>query len=330
MGGDFGPQVTVPACLTFLKSSPHSKIILVGQQKLIERYLPANYSSRIEIVHASAVVSMNDKPSSYLKGQQDTSLENCISLLADKNADAAVSAGNTGAMMILGKKIAGCHPAIDRPALVAPIPRLDGKTAFVLDIGANVDCSADTLVQFAFLGATVSKALTNTEDPKVFLLNIGTESIKGSQQVRYADQMLQNKVDSLNYQGFLEANRLITGNADVVVCDGFSGNVLLKAIEGSMKLSLDNLYKAFEANLYNRLVGFLALPVLKRTVPDLDPRYKNGTLFVGLKQILIKAHGASDEFAFRKALETAKQSAESEVVKRVGQSLDAMMDQELV
>lgn len=328
MGGDFGPRITIPASLEFLKSYSEVSLFLVGDQDQIKQYLPFEHSNRVSVVHAPEAVSMNDKPSQFLRNGQNTSMYKAIELVSDGLAQNAISAGNTGAMMILGKRLLGCHTLIERPALVASVPRLDGGVCYVLDVGANIDCSSDQLVQLAYLGATVSKCLNGLADPQVYLLNVGTESIKGSQKVRYAANLLEEKTGEINYRGFIEANQLVTGNADVVICDGFAGNVLLKSLEGTMKLSLETLHQAFERNFFSRLLGLLVAPIIKSTAPHLDPRYKNGTLFIGLNGSLMKCHGNSDEFAFKNALKLAMDSVKKDAASKINSQLDLLLTQD--
>ncbi|HET8707385.1 MAG TPA: phosphate acyltransferase PlsX, partial [Pseudomonadales bacterium] len=264
MGGDHGPTVTVPAVLSFLSQRPEAKVFMVGDQAQINQQLGQHLSdslkSRIEIVHASEVVTMDEKPSSALRTKKDSSMRVAINLVRDGHAKACVSAGNTGALMAISRFVLKTHPKIDRPAICTSIPTMNGS-CLMLDLGANVDCSAEHLYQFALMGNVLARALSNLENPKVGLLNIGEEEIKGNDQVKAANDLLAAS-DHFNYIGYVEGDGVFCGDADVVVCDGFVGNVALKSSEGVAKLIQSFLKEEFTRSWFTKILALIALPVL--------------------------------------------------------------------
>ncbi|WP_426111544.1 phosphate acyltransferase PlsX [Pseudomonas sp. DSP3-2-2] len=305
MGGDFGPRNIVQASLACLIATPSLHLILVGQASLIEALIARQSGvdrSRLHVVNASEVISMDERPSQALRGKPDSSMRVALGLVAQGQAQACVSAGNTGALMALSRFVLKTLPGIDRPAMVAAIPTQRGYCQ-LLDLGANVDCSAENLYQFAVMGSVAAEAL-GVSRPKVALLNVGTEDIKGNQQVKLAASLLQ-AAPGLNYSGFIEGDGLYRGEADVVVCDGFVGNILLKSSEGLATMISARVQALFSQNLLTKAVGVLALPLMKRMQADLAPARHNGASFLGLQGIVVKSHGSAGVQGFQSAIQRA-------------------------
>lgn len=309
MGGDFGPRSIVQASIACLSATPSLHLTLVGQPSLLEDLvgglvggLAAADRARLQIVAASEVIGMDERPSQALRGKPDSSMRIALELVRDGKAQACVSAGNTGALMALSRFVLKTLPGIDRPAMVAAIPTQAGYCQ-LLDLGANVDCSAENLYQFAVMGSVAAQAL-GVHRPRVALLNIGTEDIKGNQQVKLAASLLQN-ARGLNYIGFVEGDGLYRGEADVVVCDGFVGNILLKSSEGLATMIGARIEALFRGGLLARAAGAMALPLLKRLQADLAPARHNGASFLGLQGIVIKSHGSAGVQGLQSAIQRA-------------------------
>ncbi|MBD8707048.1 phosphate acyltransferase PlsX [Pseudomonas sp. CFBP 13711] len=305
MGGDFGPRHIVQASIACLLATPSLHLTLVGQSHLLEELIARHSGvdrSRLHVVHASEIITMDERPSQALRGKPDSSMRVALGLLADGKAHACVSAGNTGALMALSRFVLKTLPGIDRPAMVAAIPTQRGYCQ-LLDLGANVDCTAEHLYQFAVMGSVAAEAL-GVVRPRVALLNVGTEDIKGNQQVKLAASLLQ-AAPGLNYIGFVEGDGLYRGEADVVVCDGFVGNVLLKSSEGLALMIGERIERLFRRNVLSRLVGLMARPVLGRLKADLAPARHNGASFLGLQGIVVKSHGSADAQGFQSAIQRA-------------------------
>lgn len=305
MGGDFGPRCIVPACLSAMAENPSLELILVGQAPVLEEILsrqPGVDRARLRVEHASEIIAMDERPAQALRNKPDSSMRQALELVRQGRAQACVSAGNTGALMALARYVLKTLPGIDRPAMVTGIPTQAGRT-LLLDLGANVDCSAEHLYQFAVMGA-VAAEVQGTLRPRIALLNVGTEDIKGNQQVKLAASLLQ-QADELNYCGFIEGDGLYRGEADVVVCDGFVGNILLKSSEGLVTMLSARIASLFKESLGSRLVGSLAMPLLRRLQDELAPAQHNGASFLGLQGIVVKSHGGADEEAFKVAIARA-------------------------
>ncbi|WP_191485072.1 phosphate acyltransferase PlsX [Pseudomonas sp. FEN] len=305
MGGDFGPRSIVQASIACLSATPSLHLTLVGQPSQLEPLIasyPAADRARLTITPASEVITMDERPSQALRGKPDSSMRVALQLLRDNKVQACVSAGNTGALMALSRYVLKTLPGIDRPAMVAAIPTQRGYCQ-LLDLGANVDCSAEHLFQFAVMGAVAAEAL-GVVRPRVALLNVGTEDIKGNQQVKLAANLLQ-QARGLNYIGFIEGDGLYRGEADVVVCDGFVGNILLKSSEGLATMIAARIEALFRQGLASRLVGALAMPLLKRLQADLAPARHNGASFLGLQGIVVKSHGSAGVEGFQSAIARA-------------------------
>ncbi|WP_184681269.1 phosphate acyltransferase PlsX [Pseudomonas fluvialis] len=305
MGGDFGPRCIVPACLSAMAENPSLELILVGQAPVLEEILSRQSGvdrARLRVEHASEIIAMDERPAQALRNKPDSSMRQALELVRQGQAQACVSAGNTGALMALARYVLKTLPGIDRPAMVTGIPTQAGRT-LLLDLGANVDCSAEHLYQFAVMGA-VAAEVQGTIRPRIALLNVGTEDIKGNQQVKLAASLLQ-QADELNYCGFIEGDGLYRGEADVVVCDGFVGNILLKSSEGLVTMLSARIASLFKESLGSRLVGSLAMPLLRRLQDELAPAQHNGASFLGLQGIVVKSHGGADEEAFKVAIARA-------------------------
>lgn len=324
MGGDHGPKVTIPASLDCLKNNPDLKLILVGDEAVLNPLLVqelVSYSGRLSIQHASQCVEMHESPAKVLKNKKDSSMRVAINLVRDGVADACVSAGNTGALMATARFVLKMIPGIDRPAIISTLPSIHGHT-HVLDLGANVDCTAEHLFQFAVMGNELVKAIEGIECPKVGLLNIGEEDMKGNEQVKSAAKLLENS--SLNYIGYVEGDSLNAGTVkvDLIVCDGFVGNVALKSIEGAAKMIGFSLKAAFNKNWLTKFAGLLVSPVLKSFKQRIDPRLYNGASFLGLRGLVIKSHGGADVLAFKTAIQLAEVEVKKDVIRKISEQVE--------
>jgi glycerol-3-phosphate acyltransferase PlsX len=322
MGGDHGPPVTVPAALDFLARRPAAGVVLVGMQQAIEAELSKARSGRERIVVRSTtqVVEMHEPPAQALRGKKDSSMRVAINLVKDGSAQACISAGNTGALMATARFVLKTLPGIDRPAIATQLPTMRGHTT-MLDLGANVDCTAEHLYQFAVMGSALVEATERKERPTVGLLNIGEEEIKGSDVVKEAGEML--KSSSLNFYGNVEGDDIYRGTVDVVVCDGFVGNVALKTSEGLAKMIGQFLAEEFKRNLISKAGALLALPSINRFRDRVDHRRYNGASLLGLKGIAMKSHGSADRLAFTCALERAHDEVASGVLARISELVAA-------
>lgn len=321
MGGDHGSHVTVPAVLSFLHSHPDVNVVLVGLPDVLQAELAARRASlgpRLRIHPASEVVAMDESPQSALKNKKDSSLRVAINLVKSGEAQACVSAGNTGALMATARFVLKTLPGIDRPAIAKLMPSLRGDIC-MLDLGANVDCSAEHLMQFAIMGAMLVSALQGKEQPTVGLLNIGSEDMKGNDVVRQAGELLRQS--RLNFYGNVEGNDIYKGTTDVVVADGFTGNVALKTSEGLAKMLAELLRAEFQRTIFTKLLALLALPVLSRFKRRVDPRHYNGASLLGLRGIVVKSHGGADELAFYQALVQAVEEARAGVVQKISEQV---------
>ncbi len=327
MGGDHGPKVVIPAAISALESHPNVTFILVGDEDTIREHLQLNGvqdEPRLIIHHASQVVEMDESPAIALRGKKDSSMRVAINLVKQGTAGACVSAGNTGALMATARFVLKTLPGIERPAIVSALPTMKGHT-YVLDLGANVDSSAEHLVQFALMGSVLAELVDDKENPTIGLLNIGEEDIKGNERVKEAARLLQDT--DLNYYGFVEGDGIYRGDVDVVVCDGFVGNVALKASEGVIHMIRHFLRQSFGRNIFTKLAGLIASPVLKHFRDELDPRAYNGANFIGLQGIVIKSHGGTDKIGFANAIKIAVIEAEHDVPTRISKHLEALLEE---
>lgn len=322
MGGDHGPHVTVPAAIQAVNENPRVNVILVGLQDAIMAELKAHKattSPRLRIHHASEVVQMDESPQSALKNKKDSSMRVAINMVKTGEAHACVSAGNTGALMATARFVLKTLPGIDRPAIASSLPSEKGTT-FMLDLGANADCTPEHLYQFAIMGAMLVSSVENKPNPSIGLLNIGSEEIKGNEVVKQAGELLRNS--HLNFYGNIEGDDIFKGTTDIVVCDGFVGNVSLKTTEGLAHMMGKFLTQEFKKNWLTKLMALGAMPVLKAFKKRLDPRRYNGASFLGLRGIVVKSHGGADSVAFCNALHVAIDEAGSGVLKRISEQLE--------
>jgi glycerol-3-phosphate acyltransferase PlsX len=325
MGGDFGPHCIVPATLQCLAESPSLHLALVGQSSILEDIIARHAGvdrTRLKIVNADEVIGMDERPTQALRAKPRSSMRVALELVRDGQAHACVSAGNTGALMALARHVLKTLPGVDRPAMMTAIPTIDGP-CLLLDLGANVDCTAEQLYQFAVMGSVAAQSL-GIEHPRVSLLNVGTEAIKGNQQVKAAAGLLQRAGD-INYQGFIEGDGLFRGEADVAVCDGFVGNILLKSSEGLAHMVALRAEALFRRSLLSRLVGALALPLLHQLRADLRPAQYNGASFLGLQGIVVKSHGGAGAEGFRSAILRAAQDMQHNLPEKLHSRLEQLL-----
>ncbi len=326
MGGDFGPDIVVPAAIDIIKRYPNVNLIITGDETVLNKKMDEyqTHSSeknraRISIQHTTQIVGSNEAPAMALRGKKDSSMRVAINLVKQDEADACVSAGNTGALMATARFVLKMLPGIDRPAICSALPAAKGHT-HVLDLGANVETSPEGLYEFAVMGSALVSALDNKKTPTVALLNIGEEDIKGNETVKEAAKIL-NQSD-LNFVGYVEGDDIYMGDADVVVCDGFVGNIMLKASEGVAKLFSHYMKQSFMRNLHTKIMGLLVKPILKSFRKNIDPREYNGASFLGIQGIVIKSHGGADAYSFARAIEVAIQEVKQNVPLRITDILE--------
>jgi glycerol-3-phosphate acyltransferase PlsX len=324
MGGDFGPRVTVPATLAVLRETPDLRITLVGDDAQILPLLlklPAEQRARIDIVHTTEVVTSDDKVSVALRNKKQSSMRLAINLVKEGKVQAIVSAGNTGALMAISRFVLKTHANIERPAILTALPTTSGH-CHVLDLGANVDSEPAHLLQFAQMGSVVAEVLDGIPRPRVGLLNIGEEEIKGNELIKQTHELLLKS--GLNYIGYVEGDGIFHGDADVVVCDGFVGNVMLKASEGLAKMLGGMIKTEIKRNWLTMLTGAIAFPIWKGLKGQMDPGRYNGASLVGLTGIVIKSHGSADTPSFAQAVRVAIKEVEKNVpgliLERLGRS----------
>jgi glycerol-3-phosphate acyltransferase PlsX len=320
MSGDRGAEVVVRAANAALHVHADLELILVGDEAVLRDLVTriVGNEPRLSIVHASEVVAMGESPVDALRKKKDSSMRVALNLLKSGEAAACVSAGNTGALMATAKYVLKMLPGIDRPAIITELPAIGG-TLHMLDLGANTLCSAEHLFQFAVMGSIVTADITGIKAPKIALLNIGAEDTKGHDTVRDAAAMLT--ASSLNYVGFIEGSELFSGKADVVVTDGFTGNVALKTMEGTVGLASHYLRRAFTNGWLARMQALLSRPVLRSLAEEMDSRKYNGATLVGLDGIVIKSHGGADSYAFQHAIDTAVVEVQNQVPQQIGRLL---------
>ncbi len=323
MGGDHGPHVTVPAALTFLRAQPEVNIVLVGLEDAIRIELKAHKAEigpRLRIRHASEVVTMGEPPALALRNKKDSSMRVAVDLVKTGEANACVSAGNTGALMATSRFVLKMLPGIDRPAIAGVLPTMRGRT-YVLDLGANVDCAPEHLVQFAIMGSALVAAVEHKAHPSVGLLNIGEEAIKGNEVVKQAADML--RASAINFAGNVEGDDIFKGKTDVVVCDGFVGNVALKTSEGLAQMLSVFLREEFKRNALTRAAAIFAMPVLNAFKRRVDHRRFNGASLLGLRGIVVKSHGSADIYSFGCAIERAVEEVRNGVLQGISQRIES-------
>ena len=324
MGGDHGVHVTVPAALAHLERDPDAACVLVGQREPIDRELSrlgAAAGPRLRIQHASEVVGMDEAPATALRGKKDSSMRVAVDLVKDGTAAACVSAGNTGALMAISRFVLKTLPGIDRPAIATILPTLKSHT-YVLDLGANVDCAPEHLLQFGIMCSELVSSLEGKARPTVGLLNVGAEDIKGNEQVKAAAELMRGA--DLNFHGYVEGDDIYKGTTDIVVCDGFVGNIALKTSEGLAKMMATYLREEFGRSLLTRLAGFVALPVINAFKRRVDPRRYNGATLLGLRGVVVKSHGSADAYGFEFAIRRAADEARSGVLVHIAERMAAI------
>lgn len=332
MGGDFGLEVTIPGTLHRLSIDPHLRVILVGHQSKIEAELSRHEFSketalRLDIHHTPNVVSMDEPVSHAIRTKQDSSMWKSIELVKEGKVDACVSAGNTGALMTISRLVLQTIPGVDRPAIISRFPTLHDMT-YVLDLGANVDCSPELLQEFATMGTVMFSALHHVNLPKVALLNIGTEAMKGNEQIKSTVPLLEN-APHINYVGFVEPTQLIKGDVDVVVCDGFVGNIMLKSAEGAVKLIGSSIKNAFSKNIARKLLGLLCKPIFADAKKPIDPELNNGASLIGLQGTVVKSHGGASAIGFSSAMDQAILQSRKKVIDRIRSTIEYDLQQDI-
>lgn len=325
-GGDNGHNVSLPAAQNCLARRPDLNVILVGDQSVltpaVERSAQTDFGGRLVIKHATQQVGMDEQPTIALRTKKDSSMRVAIDLVKEGLTAACVSAGNTGALMATARYVLKTLPGVDRPAIVASMPTMKGHT-HMLDLGANVDSSSEHLFQFAVMGAVLTSAVDNVDRPSVGLLNIGAEEIKGNDRVKEAARLLSES--GLNYYGFVEGDDIFKGTVDVVVCDGFAGNIALKTSEGVARMLAFYMQQEFRRNLFNKLGGLMAKRALTAFRDKIDPRRYNGASLLGLQGIVIKSHGGADVVAFEHAIDEAVVEVTKNVPQRISKQLESFL-----
>jgi phosphate acyltransferase len=326
MGGDFGPDVVVPAALQAIEEHRDLRVILVGDEAVLGTSLKSSRSTgldRVKIHHASQKVGMDETPSHALRNKKDSSMRVAIDLVKEGVAGACVSAGNTGALMATARFVLKMLPGIDRPAICTAIPTMASHT-WMLDLGANVDCNAEHLLQFALMGSVLAGAVDDNPQPRIGLLNIGEEEIKGNEQVKEAARLLARS--PLNFMGYAEGDDIYKGTFDVIVCDGFVGNISLKTSEGVARMIAHFIRQEFTRNPLTKLAGMIAMPVLKSFRKRIDPRHYNGASLLGLRGIVIKSHGSADVLSYANAIKVAIIEVQASVTERISSQLQNFME----
>ncbi len=328
-GGDFGLSVTINAGINALKSYDDLNVIFVGDQTGIEKELQKNSSyskfvDRIEITHATEVINMSDSPSVALRHKKDSSMRVAINLVKNGAADACVSAGNTGALMSIARFVLKTIKGVDRPAIMSAVPTLSGPT-HVLDLGANIDSKPRTLLQFGIMGSIAVQNTENIESPSVGLLNVGSEELKGNEKSQETSELF--KKSSLNYIGFVEGDDIYKGNIDVIVCDGFEGNIALKASEGVAKMFSYFIKKSFNKNLFTKLIALIAQPVMRDFKSKVNPGKYNGASLLGLKGVVVKSHGNADVDSFFQAIKEAYLEAHAKITDKISTQLTRELEE---
>jgi len=321
MGGDHGPSVTVPAALAAVHGDPSLSVVLVGREEAIAPHLRDRHDARVRVVHALETVAMDESPAVALRTKKQSSMRLAIDLVKAGEAQACVSAGNTGALMATSRFVLRTLTGIERPAIAGVLPTLNGRT-YMLDLGANVDCTPSQLLQFALMGSSLVSALEHKTAPSVGLLNVGTEDIKGNETVKQAGELL--RASGLNFQGNVEGDDIYRGTVDVVVCDGFVGNVALKTSEGLAQMLSATLRSEFARNPFTRLAALCALPVLRSFKRTVDHRRYNGASLLGLQGVVVKSHGSADAFAYGFAIGRAVEEVRMGLASRIGEQVERL------
>ncbi len=327
MGGDFGPHISLPASSKSLQLHPNLYITIVGDNQIISPLLKQYQlleHPRVKFVHAPETISMEDNPVSVLRHRIQSSMLVALQLVANSEADACVSAGNTGALMLLAKHTLKTLDGISRPALVSALPNNKGGHSYLMDLGANLQCGCDTLFNFALMGSVLCEKVEQLSAPSVSLLNVGREINKGNETIKHCANLLSN-TEYINYIGYIEANELFDGRADVVVTDGFSGNIALKSYEGMGRVFFDQLQKAMNATWYSRFIGKFLNPLIKNQLKHLHPDLYNGASLIGLRGIVVKSHGSANVEAFTYAIEQAIKEIQWQIPACISARLESVL-----
>ena len=314
MSGEKDPEASINAALNLLEIREDIRIFLVGDKDVIEKQTSDKTGNRLQILHAKEVVEMSDTPVVVLRQKKQSSMRLAINLVKDGVAQACVSSGNTGALMAISKYALKTIPSIDRPALMTTIPTIKDSTYF-LDLGANISCTPEQLYQFALMGNVIAREIRGIDQPRIGLLNMGVEASKGNQVIKEAGKLMNSS--SMNFIGYVEGNNLVEDIADVVVCDGFTGNIALKTMEGSVRLVLRFLEDAFNSSAFNKFSSIVSKPALNQVKDKIDPRRYNGALLLGLNGVVVKSHGDSDSFGMHHALITAIEEVQKDIVTKL-------------
>jgi len=314
MSGEKDPEASINAALNLLELREDVRIFLVGDKDIIEKQTLGKTGNRLQILHAKEIVEMNDPPVVVLRQKKQSSMRLAIDLVKDGVAQACVSSGNTGALMAISKYVLKTIPSIDRPALMTSIPTIKDSTYF-LDLGANSICTPEQLYQFALMGNVIAREIRGIDQPRIGLLNMGAEASKGNQVIKEATKLMNSS--SMNFIGYVEGNNLVEDIADVVVCDGFTGNIALKTMEGSVRLVLRFLEDAFNSSAFNKLSSIVSKSALNQVKEKIDPRRYNGALLLGLNGVVVKSHGDSDSFGIHHALITAIEEVQKDIVSKL-------------
>jgi glycerol-3-phosphate acyltransferase PlsX len=326
MGGDHGPTATVPAAQAFLRTHPNARAILVGREEVLKplaEQVPAELKPRLSLHNATEVVGMDEPAASATRSKKDSSMRVAINLVKSGEAQAAVSAGNTGALVAISRFVLKTFHGIARPAICFALPTIRGRT-YALDLGGNIDCTPEHLLQFGIMGSMLAAVLDHDERPTVGLLNVGSEETKGNELTKQAAELL--RASNLNYYGYVEGDDIYKGTVDVVVCDGFVGNVALKTTEGLAKMLATFLREEFNRGLLSKLMGLVAMPVLNRFKHRANPGRYNGAVLLGLRGgVVVKSHGSADAFAFEQALARAADAAANDLIRRIADKMAATM-----
>ena len=323
MGGDYGPRSTIPAAVAAISQHPQLHLILCGNCALLQSELSKRGVAdhpQLTIKHCEQVVNMDEKPAGALRGKKDSSMRVALDLVHSGEAMACVSSGNTGALLAMAHYVLKMLPGIERPALISTLPTNGSRPVYLLDMGANVSCSAQVLFQFAVMGSVMAQAVEQLESPRVALLNMGEEAIKGSDQVKQAAQLL-SETDKINYVGYVEGSDIFSGKVDVIVCEGFVGNVALKTCEGIAQLIIGKLQSTLNQSLMTRILGFMLMPALKKLYNGVNPDQYNGASLIGLGGIVVKSHGNASDVAFLNAINEAVCEVERQVPAKIKDKL---------
>ena len=326
MSGDHGISSAVPAAINCLEKMDDIFLILVGDKNQIEAQIPSKIKKlkdkKFSILHTNESINMDDEILVAIRSKKKSSMRLSIIAVKEKVADACVSAGNTGALMALSRIILKTISGIDRPAICAPLPTKKGHT-HMLDLGANVVCASNHLYQFAIMGSALVQSLEESQTPRIGLLNIGSEEFKGNETIKNAGSMMQNS--TLNYGGFVEGDNIFEGNFDVIVTDGFVGNIALKSIEGVANIIAHFIQNEFKKNLYNKFSALISYPVMKGVRKKVDPRHYNGASLLGLQGVVVKSHGDADSYAFGRAIRTAYYEVKNKVLYNIESLIESKL-----